>query len=154
MSTLLWSKFWTGMVPVLVMAEGLTLLSNEFLGVQPFLKVLSAVAVVFMTFGLVGLAAGMGAQFPRFGAENVTQVSGSYGGIAFMVLAVLFILVEIALLAWPSSVYLWHQFRGLPVRPTQQALMVLSLLTAALLALLVFWIPMRKGIEALDRLAD
>ena len=45
-----------------------------------------------MTFALVGLAAGMGARYPRFGAENLTQVAGSYGGIAFMVLAVLFIL--------------------------------------------------------------
>ena len=62
----------------------------------PFLKVLSAVAIVFMTFALVGLAAGMGARYPRFAAENLTQVAGSYGGVAFMVLAVLFILVTVA----------------------------------------------------------
>ena len=47
-----------------------------------------------MTFALVGLAAGMGARYPRFNAENLTQVAGSYGGIAFMVLAVLFILAR------------------------------------------------------------
>ena len=41
----LWSKFWTGLVPVLVLTEGLTVAANEFLGVDPFLKVLSAVAV-------------------------------------------------------------------------------------------------------------
>ena len=52
----LWSKFWTGLVPVLALTEGLTVAANELLGVDPFLKVVSAVAIVFMTFALVGLA--------------------------------------------------------------------------------------------------
>jgi ABC-2 type transport system permease protein len=154
MRTVLWSKFWGGVLPILVMAEGLTLVSNEFLGVAVFLKVLCGIAVVFVTFGLVGLAAGMGARFPRFAAENVTQVAGSYGGIAFMILAVLFVLVEIALLAWPSSVLLWHQFRGVPLRTVQQVLVVASLASAAVLAVLVCWLPMRRGVLALERLGD
>jgi ABC-2 type transport system permease protein len=154
MRTVLWSKFWGGVLPILVMAEGLTLASNEFLGVAPFLKVLCGIAVLFVTFGLVGLAAGMGARFPRFTAENVTQVAGSYGGIAFMILAVLFVLVEIALLAWPSSVLLWHQFRGVPLRTVQQVLVVASLASAAVLAVLVCWLPMRRGVLALERLGD
>ena len=77
----------------------------------------AAVAIFFMTFALVGLATGMGAIYPRFNAENMTQVAGSYGGIAFMVVAVLFILVEIALVAWPSSIYLWHDYRRAPLPP-------------------------------------
>ncbi len=32
----LWSKFWTGLVPVLVLTEVLTIAGNEFLGVDPF----------------------------------------------------------------------------------------------------------------------
>ena len=31
----LWSKFWTGLVPVLVLTEVLTIAANEFLGVDP-----------------------------------------------------------------------------------------------------------------------
>ena len=34
----LWSKFWTGLVPVLVLTEGLTVAANELLGVDPLLK--------------------------------------------------------------------------------------------------------------------
>jgi ABC-2 type transport system permease protein len=113
MGSFLWCKFWTGLAPILLLSEALTVASNEFLGVDPFLKALTAVAVFAMAFALVGLAAGMGAQHPRFGFENVTQIAGSYGGIAFMILAVLFILAEVALLAWPSSVYLWFQYRQL-----------------------------------------
>ena len=117
MRAFLWSKFWTGLVPVLVLAVGLTVVSNQLPGRAPrSSRSSAAVAIVFMSFALVGLAAGMGARYPRFGAENVTQVAGSYGGVAFMVLAVLFILVEIALLAWPASVYLWHEYDRHPAR--------------------------------------
>src|SRR4029077_21282006 len=46
----MWSKFWTGLVPVFVLTEILTISANQFLGVDPFLKVISAVAIVFMSF--------------------------------------------------------------------------------------------------------
>src|SRR5882672_4988113 len=108
----LWSKFWTAFVPVLVLTEVLTVAANEFLGIDPFLKVVTALAIVFMTFALVGLAVGLGARYPRFGADP-SQVAGSYGGVAFMLQAVLFVIVMIGLLGWPSSVYLLQQRRDL-----------------------------------------
>jgi hypothetical protein len=150
----LWGKFWTGFVPVLVLAEFLTIVSNELLGVAPILKLLAVVAIAFMSLALVGMAAGLGACYPRFGAENVTQVAGSYGGVAFMVLAVLFIIAEIALLGWPASVYLWHQYRAVPLGAARGWGMAASLAGAAALSLAAFWVPMRRGIRALEALAD
>ncbi|HUG52194.1 MAG TPA: hypothetical protein VMR21_01275 [Vicinamibacteria bacterium] len=152
MRAFLWSKFWTGLVPILVIAEALTIASNHFLGAAPFLRGLGAVAIFFMTFALVGLATGMGAVYPRFGAENLTQVAGSYGGIGYMVLAVLFILVEVALLAWPSSIYLWHEYRDLRVPPARVAFMALLLAAAALVAVYTFWTAMQRGVRALETL--
>ncbi len=152
MRVFLWSKFWTGLLPVLFLAEGLTIVSNHFLGVDPFLKVMTAVAVFFMTFALVALAAGMGAQYPRFGAENVTQVAGSYGGLSFMILAVLFILVEIGLLAWPSSIYLWHQFQELPLQPRHFVQMAFAFGAALAVCVGTFTTSMRRGIAALEAL--
>jgi ABC-2 type transport system permease protein len=150
MRSFLWSKFWTGLVPILLMSEALTVVSNRFLGADPFLRVLGAVAIFFMSFALVGLATGMGAQHPRFNAENTTQVAGSYGGIAFMVLAVLYILTMIALLGWPSSLYLWHRFREDPVPALDQAWMVLCAVLALVLSAATFWVPMQKGIRSLE----
>jgi len=150
MGAFLWSKFWIGLVPVLVLAEALTVVSNEFLGVAPFLKVQSALAVACMSFALVGLAAGMGAQHPRFGAESLTQVAGSYGGIAYMILAVLFILVVSALLAWPSSIYLWHQFHELPLGPRNVALMSALYAAGVAVCVFTFLVPMRRGVRALE----
>ena len=65
-----------------------------------------------MSLALVGLATGLGARYPRFNAESPTQVAGSYGGVMFMILAVLFIIIAFVLVGWPSSVYLWHRARG------------------------------------------
>src|SRR5205085_11907926 len=42
MHDFLWSKFWTGLVPVLVLTETLTIAANELLGVDPFLKIVAA----------------------------------------------------------------------------------------------------------------
>jgi ABC-2 type transport system permease protein len=150
----LWSKFWIGLLPILLMAEGLTIVANEFLGIDPFLKVLTAVAIFFMTFGLVGLAAGLGAQYPRFNAENITQVAGSYGGVSFMVLAVLFILVEIALLAWPSSVFLWFQYRSMAIPEWRVWLMSACFTSAIVIAGATLVLPMRRGVRALEALGE
>jgi uncharacterized membrane protein len=141
-------------VPVLVLAEALTILSNEFLGVAEPLKWVGGVAIFFMTFALVGLATGMGACYPRFRAENLTQVAGSYGGIAFMVIAVSFIVAEIVLLGWPTSIYLWYDYRNLRIPTYRLFPMGASVLAAFLLSLALFWIPMRKGVRALETMED
>jgi ABC-2 type transport system permease protein len=152
MSDFLWSKFWSGLVPVMLLTGGLTLAGNELLGVDPFLKIVCAAAIVCMSLALVGLATGLGACYPRFHANNATQVAGSYGGVTFMIAAVGFILVVIALLGWPSSVYLYHQSRGRPIPQMRQTLMVGCFLSAAALSLTTWLMAMRAGVGALQRM--
>ena len=146
----LWSKFWTGLVPILILTEGLIVAGNELLGVDPFLKRMSAVAVIFMAFALVGLGTGLGARYPRFAADNPSQVAGSYGGVAFMIVAVLFILVMIALLGWPSSLYLFNQMRNRPLTNAQQMMIAACFATAALLSITTWLLGMRTGVRALQ----
>src|SRR5712692_1570289 len=149
----LWSKFWAGFVPVLVLTEGLTVTANEFLGVDPFVKVAAALAIVCMTFALVGLACGLGARYPRFGADP-SQVAGSFGGVAFMMQGVLFVLAMISLVGWPSSVYLARQIRGLPPTPAQALLMLGCFSTAIALSLTIWLTSMGAGVRALERMSD
>jgi ABC-2 type transport system permease protein len=152
LSDFLWSKFWTGLVPVLVLSEGLTVAANQLLGVDPLLKAVTALAIVFMSFALVGLATGLGARYPRFAADNPSQVAGSYGGIAYMVIAVLFILIVIVLLGWPSSVYLFHQSRHIPLDGNQQLGIAGCFLAAAALSVATWWFSMRSGVRALQEM--
>ncbi len=148
----LWSKFWTGLVPVLALTECLVVVGNHFLNTDPFLKQITAGAVAFMAFALVGLAAGLGARYPRFAADNPAQVAGSYGGVAFMVAAVLYVLAMIALLSWPSSVYLWAQARRRPISDAQMWLMAAAFAAAAILSLAIWLLGMRSGVKALRQM--
>jgi ABC-2 type transport system permease protein len=149
----LWSKFWTGLVPVLVLTEVLTIAGNEFLGVDPFVKVMAALAIIFMSFALVGLAIGLGARYPRFNADP-TQVAGSYGGVAFMIQAVLFVIVMIALLGWPASIYMFQRARRLPLGASQQMLMAGCLASSAAISVTIWLASMRSGVRALRAMAD
>jgi ABC-2 type transport system permease protein len=149
----LWSKFWTAFVPVLVLTELLTVAANEFLGVDPFLKLVTALAIVLMTLALVGLAVGLGARYPRFGADP-SQAAGSYGGVMFMMQAVLFVIVIIGLLGWPSSVYLLQQVRGGPLSAAQLSLMAVCFGGATTLSVAIWIGAMRSGVHALLAMGD
>jgi ABC-2 type transport system permease protein len=148
----LWSKFWIGVAPVLLLTEALTITGNYLLGVDPFLAAIAPVVILFMSFALVGLATGLGARYPRFAADNASQVAGSYGGIAFMVAAVLFVLVIVALVGWPSSVYLFNQTQRLAMAASQRFEMYACFLAAAAISLATWWMGMRTGIKGLERL--
>ena len=93
MRDFLWSKFWTGLVPVLLLTECLTIAANELLGVDPFLKRGGR-----RRDRLHELRARRPRHRPRRALSALhrrqpQQVAGSYGGVAFMILAVLFIIV-------------------------------------------------------------
>ncbi len=149
----LWSKFWTALVPVLALTEVLTVVANEFLGVDPLLKMITALAIVFMSVALVGLAVGLGARYPRFGADP-SQVAGSYGGVMFMMQGVLYIIVMIGLLGWPSSVYLLQQVRRMPLTSSQQILMASCFGGAMALSVAIWIASMRSGVRALQAMSD
>jgi len=153
MRDFLWSKFWAGLVPVLLLTELLTVVANQFLGVDPFLEIASAAAIFCMSFALVGLAIGLGARYPRFGADP-SQVAGSDGGVAFMVQAVMFVIVMIALVGWPSSLYLMQQVRGRPLTSAQQLLTAGCFAAALVLSVTVWIASMRSGVSALEAMSD
>ena len=138
----------------MLLTETLTIAANELLDVDPFLKIVAAVAVVFLSLALVGLAAGLGARYPRFTADNPSQVAGSYGGVAFMILAVLLLIVMIVLLAWPSTTYLFYQLRHRPIGTGRLVMMGLSFGAAVAVSLVTWLHSMRSGVRALDAMSN
>jgi len=155
MHDFLWSKFWTAIGPVLIFTEVLTIAANELLAIDPFLKFVAAVGIVLMSFALVGLATGLGARYPRFDADP-TQAAGSYGGVMFMVAAVLLIIVIIALLGWPSSMYLLSQTSQFRFRltPERQMAMTACFAAAVVVCTATWWMAMRSGVRALEAMRD
>jgi ABC-2 type transport system permease protein len=148
----LWSKFWSGLVPLLLLSVTLTVVANEFLAVATFLKVVTSAGITLMSFALVSLATGLGARYPRFSADNATQVASSPGGIAFMIAAVSYVISMVVLLGWPSSVFLFRMSR-IHVRPfsaNEVALIAACFTAAVVLSAAVFVYGMRTGVKALD----
>ena len=150
----LWSKFWSGLAPLLLMSLTLTVVANEFLAVAPFLKVVTTIGIVFMSFALVGLATGLGARYPRFSADNASQVAGSPGGVAFMIAAVSYIISMVVLLGWPSSVFLFRMSRiqVRPFRTSEIAFIALCFVASMVLSMVVFLYGMRTGVKALEEM--
>ena len=69
-----------------------------------------------------------------------------------MILAVLYILVMIVLIGWPSSLYLFRQLRGLPLRGVDEVRIAACFLAATALSISTWLVAMRSGVRALQEL--
>ena len=107
-----------------------------------------------MSFALVGLATGLGARYPRFSADNASQVAASPGGVAFMIAAVSYIISMVVLLGWPSSLFLLRMSRIhiRPFRADEIALIAAVLYRSIVLSVVVFLYGMRTGVKALEEM--
>jgi ABC-2 type transport system permease protein len=144
-SKFLWSKFWTSIPPLLVLSQVLTWASNHFLGATMFMTVLSAITILFMTFGVVGLGVGMGAAFPKFKFENVTQIAGSAGGLLYMIASTSFVAAVLFVEAFPAYFYLSAQYRGVSLGGRGMAVIAGAMGIVLVLNVLAVWLPMRWG---------
>ena len=102
-------KFFIFLLPLLVLAETLVIISNLLLGVNGYMMLLSALTIFLITVGLTGMGVGLGAIYPKFINENPAQIAMSAGGILYMILSLLYIGVTIVLEAWPVYIYFSQQ---------------------------------------------
>jgi ABC-2 type transport system permease protein len=147
---LLWAKFWMYLVPLLVLSETLIVLSNRFLNVSGFMMALSAVTIVFLTAGIVGLGIGLGAAYPRFSVENAAKIATGYGAILYMVLAMGFIALCVFLEAWPVNVIFLSLLGGVGIHPHRLVLVAGCLGLVVILSLAVCLLPMHWGVRRLE----
>jgi len=103
---LLWSKYWTGTVPLLVLAMIITVFTNVLLRATPFMMAVSIGTILLLTLAIAALALGFGALYPQFDTENAAQIPTSFGGLVFMMTTVALLAVVIVLEASPVYAYL------------------------------------------------
>jgi ABC-2 type transport system permease protein len=150
---LLWSKFWVGTLPLLVLALAIVGVTNSLLHVSPFMFAVSVFTITLMTFALAGLAIGFGTIFPRFETENAAQIPTSFGGLLYMMSAVGVIGAVIVLEARPVYSYLSAVSFGGGESPPLVELALGFGLAAAVCLTSTFW-PIRIAqarLEALER---
>jgi ABC-2 type transport system permease protein len=141
---LLWSKYWVGTVPLLVLALLLTGLTNVILKATPFMMIVSLTTICGLTLAIAALALGFGALYPQFETENAAQIPTSFGGLVFMMVTISLLAAVIVVLSGPVSSYLRSVNEGLPVRI--DAWMVGSFMVAAALCVAATVIPLRVGL--------
>jgi ABC-2 type transport system permease protein len=106
MRELLWSKFWVGTLPLLILALAIVGMTDYMLQVSDFMFAVSVLSITFMTMAIAGLAIGYGTLFPQFDTENAAQIPTSFGGLVFMMSSVALIGGMIILEAKPVYAYL------------------------------------------------
>jgi len=153
MRELLWSKFWVGTAPLLVLALAIVTVTNTLLQVSAFMFAVSVGSITLLTFAIAGLAVGFGTLYPRFETENAAQIPTSFGGLMFMMTSVLLIGGVIFLEARPVYGFLTARLYGAPeaVDPTE---MIVGFGLAALLCLTATFVPLRiaqRRLELLER---
>jgi ABC-2 type transport system permease protein len=149
MRDLLWSKFWVGTLPLLVLALLIIVTTNALLHVGAFMFAVSVGTITLMTFAIAGLAVGFGTMYPRFETENAAQIPTSFGGLMFMMTSVCLIGGVIALEARPVYSYLCA--RTFDTAPDTSG-MVVGFALAALLCLVATFVPLQLARRRLDRL--
>jgi ABC-2 type transport system permease protein len=103
---MLWSKYWVGTLPLLILALGITLVTNTILRASPFMMFLSLVTIVSFTMAAGALALGLGVLYPQFDTENAAQIPTSFGGLVFMMTAIALLAGIIVIEAVPVSAHL------------------------------------------------
>ena len=111
MKRFLAAKWLGGGMPLIVVAELLTLGSNWMLGSPLSLTVAGAVVMLSLSLGLSGLAVGLGAIYPRFNVNNAAKVAAGFGGVLYMFLG-LALLVGVIALSFGPSWALLHLAQG------------------------------------------
>lgn len=146
----LWIKVAIYVLPLLLLSEILIVASNLLLRVTPFMMVLSAVTLFFLTPAVVALGVGLGAAYPDFASENPAQSVTSMGGLIFMVASAVLIGAVVMVEAGPVYSVILSELHGRPLDTVQWGWLIVSFAVAAFLCVLGLLLPMRIGERRLE----
>jgi ABC-2 type transport system permease protein len=149
LKTLLWSKYWVGTVPLLVLALILTGVTNWLLQASPFMMTLSLVTIVALTLAIGALALGYGTLYPQFETENAAQIPTSFGGLVFMMTTIALLAVVIGGLSQIVYPYVRSVYEGHPVVVTPW--MIVSTVAVALICVAATVIPLWLGLRKMEQ---
>jgi len=145
---LLWSKYWVGTVPLLVLAMLLTGLTDVLLEVSSFMMILSLATIFALTLAIAAMALGFGALYPQFETENAAQIPTSFGGLVYM-MATIALLAGVIVALWQAVyVYVHAVYEGRPV--VVDAWMLCWFTVAAALCAAATVIPLRVGLKKME----
>ena len=151
LKAMLWSKYWVGTAPLLIVALTITVVTNEILRASPFMMFLSVVTITCFTMAAGSLALSLGVLFPQFETENAAQIPTSFGGLVFMMSAILLLAAIIAVEARPVAAHLEAYQAGFAAKEFSGE-MWWAIAEVFLLCATVTLIPLRQSLKRLEAL--
>jgi ABC-2 type transport system permease protein len=145
LEALMWSKYWIGTLPLLVVALAITVLTNALLEASPFMMALSIGTISLFTLAISGLALGFGALYPQFETENAAQIPTSFGGLVFMMTTVSLLGLIIVVEAVPVVSYLRARQAGGELGLTPEVILALGVVVVVCLTATI--LPLRLGLK-------
>jgi len=146
---LLWSKYWTGTVPLLVLALVITAFTNLLLKTTPFMMAVAVGTIILLTLAIGALALGFGAVYPQFETENAAQIPTSFGGLVFMMSTIVLLAAVIVIEAVPVYQYLQAVYRGQPVVLNWR--MYAAFAAVVLICAAATIVPLRVGLRRMEQ---
>ena len=150
--TFLWTKFALSFIPIAAMSELLVLFSARFLNASDFVKWISAATALLLTFGITGLAVGIGALYPNFRETNAARLATGASSILFMVLAMLFVTAVVLIEFYPALMIFRSSLSGIALKPLQWVYAFGSAVCDVTLVCIAAFLPMSLGRRALEKM--
>lgn len=149
---LVWTKYWIGTAPLLILAVLLTVVTNLLLDVQPVMMILSVATIAAISFALSALALAFGTAYPQFETDNTAQIPTSLGGLLFMMTAVALIGGVLVLESWPVLTLFRHRLGGAGLSSEALLATVVAAGGAVLICSVATVIPLRITLRRLEAL--
>ncbi|HVO35966.1 MAG TPA: hypothetical protein VMT21_10395 [Gemmatimonadales bacterium] len=149
LKALLWSKYWVGTIPLLVLALAITVLTNILLKASPFMMAVGVCTIVLLTLAISALALAFGALYPQFETENAAQIPTSFGGLVFMMATITLLAVVIVIESAPVYGYLRAAFNQEPLHISPLMLGAFALVIAVCVASTI--VPLRIALRKIEQ---
>jgi len=148
---MLWSKYWIGTVPLLVLALIITIFTNWLLHATGFMMAVAVGTIVFYTLAASALALSLGALYPQFGTENAAQIPTSFGGLVYMMSSLSLLAAVIMIEASPVMSYLRVDRYGGRVGDLVPELVASGLLMAGICVASTI-VPLRLALQRIEKM--
>ncbi len=148
-SAMLWSKYWIGTVPLLVLALTITVFTNWLLHASAFMMTVAVGTIVLYTLAASALALSFGAIYPQFGSENAAQIPTSFGGLVYMMSTLSLLTAIIMIEATPVMAYLRMDRYGGQLQSILPELAASALLIIGI-CLTATFVPLRMALQRIE----
>ncbi|HEU5303261.1 MAG TPA: hypothetical protein VFU40_01345 [Gemmatimonadales bacterium] len=148
---MLWSKYWMGTLPLLVLALAITIFTNWLLHAGAFMMMVAIMTIALYTMAASALALSFGALYPQFGTENAAQIPTSFGGLVYMMSSLSLLALVIMIEAIPVTTYLQAQrMAEEPVAVTPELLGAGAAVFA--ICAIATLVPLRLGLRRIEKM--